>query len=327
MSQIKITYGNVPVAESGYLNLKWQEDNGNPFNPKISVEVPLASGSLAGVLKITGDIGGVYNDPVVVGIQGTPVNNTAPTDKQFLQIISGAWKPHTLVAADISDLSTTLATIYQAKVQKDAVGGYAGLDGSGLVPLTEIPALPESRITGLTSDLSTLATAISTETSRAEGVEATLQPLLGYTAENVANKDTTTALGTSDTKYPSQKAVKTYVDAAIAALTDDDTSFELLINKDTTVTLGTSNTKYPSQLAVKTYVDNAIGGFSGTLAGDTDVSLTTLVDGQVLTFDGATSKWKNRAPTGGGGGSGTFALDDGTFTTGASDFDFDDGAF
>ena len=30
--------------------------------------------------------------------------------------------------------------------------------------------------------------------------------------EVVANKDTTTTLGTSDTKYPSQKAVKTYVD-------------------------------------------------------------------------------------------------------------------
>lgn len=44
------------------------------------------------------------------------------------------------------------------------------------------------------------------------------QNSLGYTAEDVANKDTTTTLGTSDTKYPSQKAVKTYIDAAIAAL-------------------------------------------------------------------------------------------------------------
>lgn len=31
--------------------------------------------------------------------------------------------------------------------------------------------------------------------------------------ESASNKDTTTSLGTSDTKYPSQKAVKTYVDA------------------------------------------------------------------------------------------------------------------
>lgn len=36
--------------------------------------------------------------------------------------------------------------------------------------------------------------------------------------EVTANKDTTTTLGTSDTKYPSQKAVKTYIDDAIAAV-------------------------------------------------------------------------------------------------------------
>lgn len=36
--------------------------------------------------------------------------------------------------------------------------------------------------------------------------------ILGYTPENISNKDTTTTLGTSDTKYPSQKAVKVYVD-------------------------------------------------------------------------------------------------------------------
>ena len=34
--------------------------------------------------------------------------------------------------------------------------------------------------------------------------------------EDVANKSTNTSLGTSDTLYPSQKAVKTYVDSAIS---------------------------------------------------------------------------------------------------------------
>ena len=36
--------------------------------------------------------------------------------------------------------------------------------------------------------------------------------------EDLTNKDTTTTLGTSDTKYPSQKAVKTYVDTAMSAV-------------------------------------------------------------------------------------------------------------
>lgn len=37
---------------------------------------------------------------------------------------------------------------------------------------------------------------------------------IGYVPENSANKSTGTALGTSDTLYPTQKAVKTYVDSA-----------------------------------------------------------------------------------------------------------------
>jgi len=38
------------------------------------------------------------------------------------------------------------------------------------------------------------------------------QNILGFTPENVANKSTSTSLGTSDTLYPTQNAVKSYVD-------------------------------------------------------------------------------------------------------------------
>ena len=44
------------------------------------------------------------------------------------------------------------------------------------------------------------------------------------TKENTANKSTTTTLGTSDILFPTQKAVKTYVDAAIAATAIADAS-------------------------------------------------------------------------------------------------------
>src|SRR5262245_48064751 len=43
-----------------------------------------------------------------------------------------------------------------------------------------------------------------------------IQAGLGFTAEDVANKSTDTALGTSDTLYSSQKAVKTYIDSGLA---------------------------------------------------------------------------------------------------------------
>lgn len=44
------------------------------------------------------------------------------------------------------------------------------------------------------------------------------QNSLGFTAENVANKSTTTTLGTSDTLYPTQNAVKTYVDNKVSTI-------------------------------------------------------------------------------------------------------------
>ncbi len=42
------------------------------------------------------------------------------------------------------------------------------------------------------------------------------EPTLGFTAENVANKSTNTSLGASNALYPTQNAVKTYVDTGLA---------------------------------------------------------------------------------------------------------------
>lgn len=42
------------------------------------------------------------------------------------------------------------------------------------------------------------------------------------------------------------------------------------------------------------------GGGSSTLAGDTDVALTSPSNGQVLTYDSTSSKWENATPSGGG---------------------------
>jgi hypothetical protein len=62
---------------------------------------------------------------------------------------------------------------------------------------------------------------------------------LALTLESLANKDTTATLGTSDAKYPSQKAVKTYVDALIAASTDG--AFKLLDLGSTAVKIKCKN--------------------------------------------------------------------------------------
>lgn len=60
-------------------------------------------------------------------------------------------------------------------------------------------------ITGTLSNQSDLQSALNAK-----------QNALGFTPEDVANKSISTSLGTSDTLYPSQKAVKVYTDTALA---------------------------------------------------------------------------------------------------------------
>ena len=79
--------------------------------------------------------------------------------------------------------------------------------------------------------------------------------------ENIANKSTNTSLGTSDTLYPSQKAVKTYVDTAVSGATiptlDQVTNSGAVTDNSITVANVTfSNTMTPSEHAVQRLTTN-----------------------------------------------------------------------
>ena len=102
--------------------------------------------------------------------------------------------------------------------------------------------------------------------------------------EDKSNKSTATALGTSDVLYPTQNAVKVYVDSQVANATPDATTTvkgklqlagdlggtadaptvpglankENAANKSTDTSLGNSDILFPTQKAVKTYVDNLV---------------------------------------------------------------------
>ncbi len=129
------------------------------------------------------------------------------------------------------------------------------------------------------------------------------QASLGFTPENVANKENTT-LDTSTTKYPTNNLVKTYVDAGLAGkqntigftpenvankainlTSPDNTKYpttqavssalsgkqdslgftpENVANKENT-TLDTSATKYPTNNLVKAYVDTGLSGKQNTI--------------------------------------------------------------
>jgi hypothetical protein len=113
-------------------------------------------------------------------------------------------------------------------------------------------------INGVVQDLSTSRTwtiFVPTKTSELTNDSGfiTTSALSGY--ELLSNKSTSTSLGTSDSLYPTQNAVKQYVDTGLSGkqntlgYTAEDSA-----NKENT-TLDTSTTKYPTNRLVKEAVD------------------------------------------------------------------------
>lgn len=100
-----------------------------------------------------------------------------------------------------------------------AVGDYAIHNGTAWEKADTTDAV--ASVNGQTGVVALTAANIPTTPSggvAATDVEGAIDEL-DAEKEAVANKSTNTALGTSDTAYPSQKAVKTYVDTATAPLT------------------------------------------------------------------------------------------------------------
>lgn len=126
------------------------------------------------------------------------------------------------------------------------------------------------------ADSKTLKNGLAVPAGGLAGLTAlgTKQDALGFTPENVSNKSTDGALGTSDTLYPSQKAVKTYADQLIAAA-------NAVVYKG--VIDCSANPNYPAADAGHLYkisVAGKIGGASGVAVEVGDVALCT-TDGTV----------------------------------------------
>jgi hypothetical protein len=91
---------------------------------------------------------------------------------------------------------------------------------------------------------------------------------LGFVPEDVANKSTDVNLGTSDTYYPSQKAVKTYVDTQIAGAVPS--TAEVVANKSQDIVTNPSSTVlYPSNKAVADYIAYGVSLQAVTNSGNT----------------------------------------------------------
>jgi hypothetical protein len=105
-----------------------------------------------------------------------------------------------ITSSDVVAGADALATDYN-KLRADLLAAHHGMAGATKIVNADIDdaaAITATKIAGIT-----------------------------VACEDTANKDTTTTLGTSDTKYPSQKAVKAYVDNATLVFKNGTTTYDI----------------------------------------------------------------------------------------------------
>ena len=143
-------------------------------------------------------------------------------------------------------------------------------------------------------------TPTGTELNYVAGVTSSIQTQLnakqgsiGYTAENVANKDTDgTFVANSDTKYPSQKAVKTYSDtklspsgdgSSLTGLTKGQVGLGNVENTALSTWAGTTNITTLGTITTGTWHGTAIDDTHISSAATWNAKLSPSGDGSALT--------------------------------------------
>ena len=200
-----------------------------------------ASSTTKGKLKLAGDLGGTAESPTVPGL-ALKANSADVTSSLALKEdasnkstatalgTSDALYPSQKAVKTYVDAQIASATIVDAdpstKGKIQLAGDLGGTAAAPTVPGLALKANTSDVNTALslkanTTDMnSALALkANSADMTTALGLKANSADVTSSLAlkEDTSNKSTATALGTSDALYPSQKAVKTYVDAQIAS--------------------------------------------------------------------------------------------------------------
>ena len=181
----------------------------------------------------------------------------------------------TAAAPVITDNSITTGKIADLAVSNAKIIGVDGSKITGNIPGNAV------NVTGIITAANGGTGASSTLSGYVKGngssamTSSTTIPVADVTgAELIANKSTATDLGnssSSDLLYPSQKAVKAYVDASTGGSIGSTTQAALDLkenssNKSNTNIEGNSLSLFPTQNAVKSYVETKLANQSVSLA-------------------------------------------------------------
>jgi hypothetical protein len=278
--------------------------------------VPPANTTALGTIKIAGDLGGTANSPSVPAL----ANKVDKVNGERLISAAEITKLTAITGTNTGD--QTLPTL----TSLGAVAGNTAITGATKTKLTyDAKGLVTAGVDATTADIAPstnrnyVTDAQVTVIAATSGANTGDQDLSGYALltaidgkENITNKSADGSLGTnSDALYPTEKAVKTYVNGVDLALinkingvkstvTANETAANSAIaskedaaNKSTDGTLATNSTTFfPTVRAVKTYVDAAKSALQTNIdAVQTDVtSNKTTVNNAISLKEDAANK-------------------------------------
>jgi hypothetical protein len=183
-----------------------------------------ANATTKGKLQLAGDLAGTAAAPTVPGLalkenvsnkSNDIVADAASTTKYPSVKVIKDYVDALNATAGVADGSITSAKIANGTIVNADVATNAAIDFTKL-------NIQKANILGLGLVKSDLGLSNVDNTSDANKPVSTATQTALNAKEDAANKSTTTTLGTSDVLFPTQNAVKTYVDAQVAAATIPD---------------------------------------------------------------------------------------------------------
>ncbi len=243
-----------------------------------SATIPDADATTKGKIQLSGDLGGTAASPTVPGL--ALKENTANKSTTTTLGTSDVLFPTQNAVKTYVDTNITAVNNANSSLQATVTANATAATNAIAAVQADVDANEATSAAADTALQNNITTLQNTVTNNATNTTAALA-----LKENAANKSTTTTLGTSDELFPTQNAVKTYVDAQVASATIADADAltkgkiqlagdlsgtaaaptvpalatkENTANKSTATTLGNSDVLFPTQNAVKTYVDTQV---------------------------------------------------------------------
>lgn len=251
----------------------------NAISIAVASGAPDATTLASGKIQLSGDLGGTALSPTVPGLANKENVSNKSTDVNF---DGGSDSKYPSVRAiktyvDQATLGIALQATVDAKADKNSPI-FIGTPSmpSGTIAVTQSPSNNSTAIATTAFVQGAIASATIVDADANTKGKIQLTGDLGGTAgsptvpalankENLSNKSTSTTLGNSDSFYPTQNAVKIYVDNQVAAATIADAD---------------ANTKGKLQLA---------GDLTGTAAAPaiaaSAVTSAKIADGTIVTAD------------------------------------------